>query len=137
METLFPPLVAALEVFDGYCPQHVPYTVNKVIYTDVLKRVIRVRPDNADKWMLHHDNAPCHTSLSVTEFLTSKGIPVVLQPHVHLTSAPVTFPLFLNLKMSSEDVISGLEKNIQNSVTHMLKTSSAAIERGNNVSIGV
>ena len=40
---------------------------------------IRVRPGIADKWMLHHDNVPCHTTLSVTEFLTSKGILVVPQ----------------------------------------------------------
>ena len=37
-----------------------------------------VRPDITDKWMLHH-NAPCHTAVSVTEFLTSKSIPVVPQ----------------------------------------------------------
>ena len=60
----------------------------------------RVRPDIADKWMLHHDYAPCYTALSVAEFLTSKGIPVVLQSLIHLTLVPVTFYFFLNLKMS-------------------------------------
>ena len=34
----------------------------------------------ADNWMLHHDNAPCHTAISVIEFLAKKGIPVVPQP---------------------------------------------------------
>jgi predicted nucleic acid-binding Zn ribbon protein len=41
------------------------------------KRVHRARPEIADTWMLHHDNAPCHTAISVNEFLTKKGIPVV------------------------------------------------------------
>jgi len=31
----------------------------------------------ADNWMLHHDNAPCHTAISVIECLAKKGIPVV------------------------------------------------------------
>ena len=71
---------------------------------DVLERfrkmVIRARPDIADKWMLHLDNDPCHTALSVTEFLTSKGIPVVSQrPY-----SP-DFSFFLNLKMSLKNFI--------------------------------
>ena len=47
----------------------------KFFYKDVLeslrKRVIHMRPDITDKWMLHHDNTPSHTVLSITEFLTS------------------------------------------------------------------
>ena len=90
---------AALEVLNRYGLQHVRYTVNHFFYKDVLerlrKRIIRVRPDIAVKWMLHHDNAPCHTALSVTEFFTSKGIPVILQPPIHLISAPF---FFLKLK---------------------------------------
>ena len=56
-------------------------TVNQVFHKEVLERlrkmVIRVRPDIVYKWMLHHDNVPCHTAISVTECLTSKVIPVV------------------------------------------------------------
>ena len=59
-------------------------TVNHVFHKDLLerpiKRLIHVRPDIADKWMLHHDNTPCHPALSVTEYLTPKGIPVIFQP---------------------------------------------------------
>jgi len=50
--------------------------VNKQYYREVLerlrKRVLRVRPEIADTWMLHHDNAPCHTAISVNEFLAKK-----------------------------------------------------------------
>ena len=31
----------------------------------------------ADNSMLHHDIAPCHTAISVIEFLAKKGIPAV------------------------------------------------------------
>jgi len=44
-------------------------TVNHAFYKDVLerlrKRVQRVRTDNADDWVLQHDNAPAHTALSI------------------------------------------------------------------------
>ena len=59
-------------------------TVNQYFYREVLERlrkhVARVRPDIKEKWMLHHDNAPCHTALSITKFLAKKFIPVVPQP---------------------------------------------------------
>ena len=36
------------------------------------KRVTRVRPGIARTWMLHHDNAPYHTAVSINEFLAGK-----------------------------------------------------------------
>ena len=51
-------------------------TVDKQYYREVLERLIkrvhRVRPEIADTWMLHHHNAPCHTAISVNEFLAKK-----------------------------------------------------------------
>ena len=44
------------------------------------KRVACVRPGIARTWMLYHDNSPCHTAISVNEFLAEKSIPVVPQP---------------------------------------------------------
>ena len=32
----------------------------------------------ADNCILHHDNAPCHTAISVIEFLAKKGIIVLI-----------------------------------------------------------
>ena len=59
-------------------------TVNQTFYREVLerlrKRVARVRPGTERTWMLHHDNAPCHTAVSINEFLAEKNIPVVPQP---------------------------------------------------------
>ncbi|KAL4126684.1 hypothetical protein QTP88_010893 [Uroleucon formosanum] len=59
-------------------------TVNQQFYIELLersrKRIIRVRPEIANTWILHHDNAPCHRAFSVMQFLTSKNITVLPQP---------------------------------------------------------
>ena len=72
--------------------------VTNFFYKDVLdslrKRVIRVRPDIANKLMFHHDNAPCHTALSAIECLTSKGIPSPPLPDL----SPCDFTLFPKIK---------------------------------------
>ena len=51
-------------------------TVNQTFYREVLerlrKRVTRMRPGIARTWILHHDNAPCHTAVSINEFLAEK-----------------------------------------------------------------
>ena len=61
-------------VHKGYGPPG--QTVNQTFYREVLerlrKRVLRVRPGIAHTWMLHHDNAPCHTAVSINEFLEEK-----------------------------------------------------------------
>jgi hypothetical protein len=55
------------------------FTVNHAFYKDVLewlwKQVQRVRKDIAGNWVLHHDNAPAHTSLSIRDFMVKKNIP--------------------------------------------------------------
>jgi len=61
-------------------------TVNQVFYLDVLARprekVRQKRPDlfTINSWILHHDNAPAHTALSVREFLATKQIAVLEHP---------------------------------------------------------
>lgn len=77
-------------------------TVNQVYYCQVLerlrKRVNRVRPDIARNWILHHDNAPCHTALSVTQYLASKGIAVLQQPPYSPDMSPCDSFLFPRTK---------------------------------------
>ena len=130
MEKLFPLLVAALEVFHWYGLQDVRYTpgqtVNQVFfYKDFLerlrKRVICMRPDIVDKWMLHHDNASCHTALLVTEFFTSKGFPMIPQlPSPVL--GPCDFFLFPKLKNVLKERHSVTLEDIQKTVMDILKT---------------
>jgi len=73
-------------------------TVNHAFYKDVLerlrKRVQRVRTDIAEDWVLHHDNAPAHTALSIREFLAKKNIPVLLHPPYSPDLTPCDFYLF-------------------------------------------
>ena len=77
-------------------------TVNHAFYKDVLerlrKRVQRVRTDIADDWVLHHDNAPAHTALSIREFLAKKNIPVLPHPPYSPDLVPCDFYLFSKLK---------------------------------------
>jgi len=43
-------------------------------------RVARVRPEIANTWVLHHDNAPSHASLLVREFLAKQTVATLPQP---------------------------------------------------------
>ena len=71
---------------------------------EVLKRlrekVRRKRPElyANNSWILHHDNAPAHTVLSVREFLATKQITVLEHPAYSPDLAPSDFFLFLKIK---------------------------------------
>lgn len=81
-------------------------TVNQKFYLDVLRRlredVRRKRPElwQAGDWFLHHDNAPAHTALRVTHYLTSQGWSVVPHPPYSPDLAPCDFFLFPRMKKS-------------------------------------
>jgi len=61
-------------------------TVNQQFYLEVLKRlrdaVRRKRPKlwRSGEWLLHHNNAPAHTALSVQQFLTKNGMTTASPP---------------------------------------------------------
>jgi len=69
-------------------------TVNQTFYREVLerlwKRVARVRPGIERTWMLHHDNVPCHTAVSINEFLAEKTFLRFLSPPIRQMSVSVT-----------------------------------------------
>jgi len=94
-------------IHKGFVPQG--QTVNKQYYREVLerlrKRVHRVRPEIANTWMLHHDNALCHCAVSMDEFLTKKGSPVVPQPPYSPDLSPCDFFVFPKLKFHLNDRI--------------------------------
>ena len=56
----------------------------------------RKRPELFAKysWILHHENAPAYTALSVREFLATKQIPVLEHPAYSPDTAPNDFFLF-------------------------------------------
>ena len=45
----------------------------------------------SNSWILHHDNAPAHTALSVREFLATKQITVLEHPAYSPDLAPNDF----------------------------------------------
>jgi len=71
--------------------------------------------------MLHHDNAPCHTAISVIEFLAKKGIPVVSQPPYSPDVSPCYFCLFPKLKFHLKGRHFWTVENIEKAVTDQLK----------------
>jgi len=71
--------------------------------------------------MLHHDNGPCHTAVSINEFLSEKSIPVVPQPPYSPDLSPCDFFLFPRLKNHLKWRHFGTLDNIQKSVTDKLK----------------
>jgi transposase len=63
--------------------------------------VRRKRPElwRNHNWLLRHDNAPAHTSLKTTEFLTNNNMVIVPHPPHSPHLAPFDFALFPKLKM--------------------------------------
>jgi len=100
-------------------------TVNKQYYCEVLellrKRVHRVRPEIADNWMLHHDNAPCHTAISANEFLAKNGISVVPHPPYSPDLSPCDFFLFPKFKFHLKVRHFGTADNSLKVVTDQLR----------------
>ncbi|GAB1860480.1 Histone-lysine n-methyltransferase setmar-like protein [Camponotus japonicus] len=79
-------------------------TVNKQYYLEVMRRLreaIRKKRPNLWKdnsWLLHHDNAPAHTSLLVSSFLAKTNTIIMPQPPYSPDLAPCDFFLFPKLK---------------------------------------
>ena len=79
-------------------------TVNQVYYLEVLKRLReefrRKRPGlfANNSWILHRDNAPARTALSVREFSATKQITVLEHPAYSPNLAPNDFFLFSKIK---------------------------------------
>ena len=79
-------------------------TVIQQFYLEVLKRlrdaVLRKCPElwRSGEWLLHHDNAPTHTALSVRQFLTKNGTKTASHPPYSPDLAPCNFFLFPRMK---------------------------------------
>ncbi|UYV65404.1 hypothetical protein LAZ67_3004252 [Cordylochernes scorpioides] len=79
-------------------------TVNKEYYLQVIRNlreaIRQKRPDlwKNKNWLLHHDNAPAHTSLLVRDFLAKNNTLIMPQPPYSPDLAPCDFFLFPKLK---------------------------------------
>ena len=79
-------------------------TVNQYVYKEILRRLMRLVQDKSmdlwenNAWVLHHDNAPAHSALSIRQFLAERNIPTLEQPPYSPDLAPCDFFLFPKLK---------------------------------------
>jgi hypothetical protein len=95
--------------------------VNQVYYLEVLERLRekgkQKRPElfANNSWILYHDNAPAHTTLSVRDFLATHQIHVLEHPAYIPYLAPNDFLLFRKmkeiLKLSHLDGIDDMRSN--------------------------
>ena len=102
-------------------------TINKEYYVEVLKRlrdaVRRKRPcfwSRVD-WLLHHDNAPAHSSNLVQQFLEEHKNVQLRQPLYSPDIAPCDFWMFPKLKMALKGKWFDDIETIQSNATRELK----------------
>ena len=107
-------------------------TVNQTFYREVLerlgKRVARVRPGIARTWMLHHNNTPCHTAVSINEFLAENKHSCCSSAPYSPDLSPCDFFSFPQLKNHLKGRHFGTLDNIQNSVIDELKGIPALLQ---------
>ena len=102
-------------------------SINKEYYLEVLKRlrdaVRRKRPRfwSSGDWLLHHDNAPAHSSNLVQQFLAKHKIVQFHQPPYSPEIAPCDFWMFLKLKMALKGKRFDDIQTIQSNPTRELK----------------
>jgi len=82
--------------------------------------VRRKRPEKwrGGDWILHHDNAPTHTSHLMQQFLAKHGTTQLQQPPYSPDLAPCDFSLFPRLKK----VLKGRRFEAMEDIKHSTKT---------------
>ena len=101
--------------------------INKEYYVEVLKRlhvaVRRKRPHfwSSGDWLLHHDNAPAHSSILVQQFLAKHKILQLRQPPYSPDIASCDFWMFPKLKMALKGKRFDDIKTIHSNATRELK----------------
>jgi len=85
--------------------------------------VHRKQPEKwANGFILHHDNALCHTLLLVGQFLSNKNIMVCPHPPYSQDVAPCVFWLFPKVKMTMKGKRFESIQDIEAATTAQLKT---------------
>ena len=111
--------------------------VNRQLYKDVLARlrdaVRRKRPElwGNQTWILHHDNAPAHTSLLIRSHLAKQQTSVV--PHTPYSPdlAPANFFLFPKLKTTSKGRRFQTTEDIkENAIRELRAITESAFQEG-------
>ena len=103
-------------------------TVNKEYYVVVLrefrKRFRRKRPApfKSGQWHFQQDNAPVHSSILITGYLTKIGIKTVRQPPYSPDLAPCDFWLFPKLKEKLKSCRYETIEKMKEAVTKVIDT---------------
>ena len=104
--------------------------MNSEYYKSLLERLRndmrRKRPEKwANGFILHHENAPCHTSLHVWQFLSNKNITVCPHPPYSCD-----FWLFPKVKMTMKGKRFESIQDIETATTAQLKTRKRTSRTG-------
>ena len=79
-------------------------TVNQYVFKEILRHLMRLVRDKRrdlwenNAWVLHHDNAPVHSALSIRQFLAERNVPTLEKPPYSPDLAPCDFFRFPKLK---------------------------------------
>lgn len=101
-------------------------TMNFQYYKGLLERLRNdVRRKRPEKWengfVLHHGNAPCHTSLLIRPFLANRNVMVCPRPPYSPDLVPCDFWLFLKIKMTMKARRFASTRDIEAATTVQLK----------------
>ena len=103
-------------------------TVNSRFYCDILRwlreNMRRCRPKlwREQTWLLHHDNAPSHTSILTHQFLVKNKIAVIPHPPYSPDMAPCDFFLFPEMELKPKERRFDTIKEIQAETQRVLDT---------------
>jgi len=110
-------------------------TINREFYVEVLRRlresVRRKRPEEwrDGDWILHHDNAPAHTSLLVQWFLAKHGTAQLQLPPYPPDIAKCEFFLFPRLKKVLKGHRFEVTENVKRNSTKILRHPERGVRK--------
>jgi len=101
--------------------------------------VRRKRPElwRSGEWLLHHDNAPAHTALSVRQFLTKNGMTTASHTPYSPDLAPCDFFLFPRMKRDLKGKRFQNMEEVREKTTEALKATRTVLNNGKSGGIGV
>jgi [histone H3]-lysine36 N-dimethyltransferase SETMAR len=115
-------------IYDHCLPHGQTITGNyysSVLKNQLMKKLRNKRPHLvANGWMLHHDNAPAHTSRVCQDTLDEIGVELLSHPPYSPDLAPCDFFLFPELKKHLRGVRFQSDNEVNNAVSGALKVIS-------------
>jgi transposase len=115
-------------VVEQFMTSQTPMGSVKRVYHEILTEY----PCTCAAMLLHHDNAPAHTSLKTTEFVTNNNMVIVPRPPYSPDLAPCDFGLFPKLKLKLKRRRSATSKRNRKQYSTELRkmTSTVLLKRG-------